>query len=189
MGGSRKCPGKERQVLSEFNTGRRSHEKTAANHHAGRRRRRAGAASASAETKVQLVEVITSPQRTEFLKQAAGRIRESQSRHQGRDRVAALGPGLREIPQHGAGRRDARCRRDAGAMDGPLCQQRPARGSWPLHEGLAGTRNARRSRQAVRLDRQEHAIHDPLRLLRPRDVLEQEALRRSGTLRATADDR
>ena len=54
------------------------------------------AVPAMAQVKLQLVEVITSPERTEVLKgQVAEFEKENPGRH-GRDRLAALGPGLRE---------------------------------------------------------------------------------------------
>ena len=81
---------------------------------------------ASAQTTLQLVEVITSPQRTEVAAGHGRPVRGGQSRRHGRDHLAALGPGVREARDHGPGRPDPGRGRDARPLAVALRQQRPA---------------------------------------------------------------
>ena len=142
---------------------------------------------ALADTTLKLVEVITSPERTETLKSDRQDLRGRQSRHQGRDHLAALGPGLREVRHHGLGRRHARRRRDAGPLAVALCQQRHAGEPRALSRQVGPHQGPQRPRAGDGPLRQEDSLHAALRLLSARAVLQQEAVQ-AGRHRRAADD-
>ena len=114
-------------------------------------------------------------------------VRGRQSRHQGRDHLAALGRGVPEIRDHGVGRRTARRGGDAGHLAVALCQQRPAREPRALSRQMGAHRGPDRPRAGARPRRQEHRLHAALRLLSARDVLQQEAVP-GGRRRRAAED-
>ncbi len=94
-------------------------------------------APALAATKLELVEVITSPERTDVPEIAARDLREGQPGHHRRCGVATLGKRLREAGDDGSGRSGPRRGRDAGALDGALCRHgqleslEPYLAKWP----------------------------------------------------------
>ena len=116
------------------------------------------------------------------------RVRGGQPRHQGRDHLAALGPGVREVRDHGLGRRDPRRGRDArhaGWRSTPTTAC--SRASSPTSR--SGTQTGELNDRALEFGRvrQRHRLHAPLRLLSAGDVLQQEAVQ-GGRRRRAAED-
>ena len=155
----------------------------------GRRPCRSWPRGALADTTLKMVEVITSPPRTEFLKKQIAEFE-------------AANPGVKvelvSLPWGQAFEKFLTMVQAGDTPDivemperwmGALRHQRPAGGSRPLHGQLARCRDARRARQGVRLDGRRQAVHDPLRLLYPRPVLEQEAVQGSRPRRSAGDAR
>ena len=117
---------------SEFKNGSRTMKRLNADHSAERGHRRpVDAAAALAETTIKMVEVITSPPRTELLKKQIAEFEKANPDTKVEIVSLPWGQAFEKFLTHGAGRRDARHRRDAGALDGSLCKQWPARGLGP----------------------------------------------------------
>ena len=134
------------------------------------------AGQASADTTLQLTEVITSPQRTELLKGMIAKFE-------------AANPGVKvEVTSLPWGQAFEKLATMVQGGQIPDVVEMPDR--WlalyanndqleslkPWMDQLARDQGADRPDARVRLGGQGHALHDPLRLLHPGDVLEQEAV-------------
>ena len=84
-------------------------------------------APARADTTLKLVEVITSPERTETLKGIVDGFEKSHPGVHVEITSLAWGSAFREVRHDGVGRRHARRRRDAGPLAVALCGERAAR--------------------------------------------------------------
>ena len=146
------------------------------------------AGEARADTTLKLAEVITSPQRTEILKGLIAKFEQANPGRQGRDDLAALGPGLREVRHHGPGRRHARRGRDAGPLAGALRQR------WQLENlepWIAKWDDARKlTSDALQIGslRQEHAYMMPYGFYLRAMFCNKKLFQEAGLDRAAGDD-
>ena len=131
------------------------------------------ATSAFADTTLKLVEVITSPQRTETLEGHRRPVRGGQPRHHGRDHLAALGRGVPEVRHHGLGGRAARRGRDARHLARALRQQQPARRPHRPTSRTGSTPRDLNDRATELGAVGDKPLHAALRLLPAGDVLQQ----------------
>ena len=133
-------------------------------------------AQALAATTVRVVEVITSPPRTEFLKKQFAAFEQAN-------------PDIKvELISLPWGQAFEKFLTMVQAGDTPDVVEMPERwvglygGNGQLEDldavlqGLGGLQDARRPRQGARLHGQPHALHGALRLLHPGHVLEQKAV-------------